>query len=111
MKDFFENLIEASPKRQIFQDLSSNILATLNIEINGETCNSLSEFSFKYEGEKTIPFMDLMNTLTKISDFHGLDARFDSKLNSKYHRIPIVAQSMVRQFLGHFSSGHSFLLK
>lgn len=108
---FFKNLIEASPKNIIFKDLPSNILATLNIEISGDTCNSLNEFTFKFEGKQTIPYMDLLNTLTKIADFHGLDARFDKKLNYKFVQIPILAQAMLRQFTGFLDSGHNYLLE
>lgn len=108
MNDFFENLLRASSTSKYFHGIPSNILAALNIEIPGEVCNNLDSFVFKYEGDQTRPYLDFLNTLTKISDFHGLNVRFENNISKK---IPVIAESMVRQFFGNLNHGHDYLLK
>ena len=109
MKSFFENLLVPSSTNTIIS-VPSNILASINVEIPGEFCNSMNSFFFKYEGDETQPYMDMLNTMTKIADFHGLDARFDRHFNNN-HLLPSMAKSLLRQYIGHLDSGHDFLLR
>lgn len=109
MKSFFENLILASSTNTIIR-VPSNILASINVEIPGEVCDSMNSFFFKFEGDETQPYMDMLNTLTKIADFHGLDARFDGHFNN-HHFLPSTAKYLLRQYIGHLGSGHDFLLR
>lgn len=109
MNSFFENLF--TPKTNSIIGVPSNILASINVEISGAVCDNLNSFIFKYEGDKTLPFMDLLNTVTKIADFHGLDARFDSFSKKNRFNIPPLGKSLLRQFFGHLNSGHEYLLR
>ena len=112
MEFFFKNLFETTSTGKVFQDLPNNILASLSIEIKGEKCENLDSFVFKYEGDQILPYMDLINTLTKIADFHGLNAKFnDDYFKSKYFDFPVIFESIMRQSTGHLDSGHSSLLK
>lgn len=111
MERFYENIFDASSKSKVFKKIPTNILASLNIEINGRECASLDSFIFKYEGDQLLPYMDLINTLTKIADFHGLNARFDGDFKRKISEFPVVFEASLRQFIGHLNSGHSYLLK
>lgn len=108
MNDFFENLLRASSTSKSLHGIPSNILAALNIEIPGELCKNMDSFVFKYEGDQTRPYLDFLNTLTKISDFHGLNVRFENTIAQNF---PIIAESMVRQFFGNLNRGHDYLLK
>lgn len=109
MNSFFDNLILPSLTSPVIK-VPSNILASINVEIPGEVCNSMNSFSIKYEGDGTHPYMDLLNTITKIADFHGLDARLDG--HSKYNQfLPVIAKSLLRQFIGYLNSGHDYLLR
>lgn len=111
MNLLLENIIETSSKKYPIIGIPSNILASINIEISGESCNSFNSFLFKYEGENTLPYMDLLNTITKIADFHGLDARFDTPSETDYFSLPSITQSILRQYAGHLDSSHSHFLK
>lgn len=104
----FEKLLKSSSNCEIPYGVPNNILAALNIEIPGKNCNYLDSFIFKYEGDQARPYLDLLNTLTKISDFHGLNVRFDDH-NS--HNIPIIADSMIRQVFSSNKYVHTSLLK
>lgn len=110
MNDFFENLLKASSTSKPLPGIPSNILAVLNIEIPGEICSNMDSFVFKYEGDQTRPYLDFLNTLTKISDFHGLNVRFENS-NNIAQNFPIIAESIIRQFLGNSNHGHDYLLK
>lgn len=109
MNSFFDNFILPSSTSPVIK-VPSNILASINVEIPGEVCNSMNSFSFKYEGDGTHPYMDFLNTITKIADFHGLDARLDG--HSKNNQfLPVIAKSLLRQFIGYLNSGHDYLLR
>lgn len=108
LDDFYRNIFDASATSYVLQSLPSNILTSLNIEITGNKCDNLGSFTFKYEGAQMLPYLDLINTLTKIADFHGLDSRFDEDFKSRF---PVIFEAMLRQFVGHLNSGHLFLLK
>ena len=111
LEEFFDFGINSSSGSNIFPDVPTNILASINIEIPGKYCNNLNSFVFKYEGDQVIPYMDMVNTLTKIADFHGLHARFDSRFKHEMFPFPSVISAMVRQFVGHLGSTHNFLLR
>lgn len=111
MNLFLKKIIDTSSKNFPIIGIPSNILASINVEIAGDSCNSLNSFLFKYEGENTLPYMDLLNTITKIADFHGLDARFDAPSEKDYFSLPPITQSILRQYSGHLDSGHNLFLK
>ena len=111
MNLLLKNIIETSSKNYPIIGIPSNILASINVEIAGDACNSLNSFLFKYEGENTLPYIDLLNTITKIADFHGLDARFDAPSEKGDILLPSIAQSLLRQYSGHLDSGHNYFLK
>lgn len=113
MNSFFENLLDTSSSAKPLIGVPSNILASINVEIPGDVCNSLNSFIFQYEGEKTLPYMDMLNTITKIADFHGLNARFDDNFKNNHITLSAsaVAKSMLRQYVGHIYSGHKYLLR
>ena len=108
MNNFFENLLKSSSTSKNLSGIPSNILTSLNIEIPGEICNSLNSFIFKYEGEQTRPYLDLLNTLTKISDFHGLNVRFEEYST---RNTPIIVDAIIRQAFGNSNFGQNYLLK
>ena len=66
---YFWEAFQISSNSKIPYGVPNNILAALNIEIPGKNCNYLDSFIFKYEGDQARPYLDLLNTLTKISDF------------------------------------------
>lgn len=105
---FFENLLNSSSTGKLFKGIPSNIVAALNIEFPGDVCSNLDSFVFKSEGSQTRPFLDLLNTLTKISDFHGLSVRFENQIPRYF---PKNADSVIRQFFGSLNYGHKALLE
>jgi hypothetical protein len=109
MNSFFENLMLPSSTSP-FIHVPSNILGSINVEISGEVCNSMNSFSFIYEGDGTHPYMDMLNAITKIADFHGLDARLDGHIKD-YYFMPSIAKSLLRQYMGYLDSGHDYLLR
>lgn len=102
-----KNIIDSNGINSVFHNLPTNVLAMLNIEIPGDQCNNLNSFVFKYEGNQVLPFMDMTNTLTKISDFHGLNARFDYN----FHKGLSSLNPLIRQFIGYLTSGHTSVLQ
>ena len=108
INDFFENLLQSSSTSKALHGIPNNILASLNIEIPGEICNNMDSFVFKYEGDQNRPYLDLLNTLTKISDFHGLNVRFENIIN---RNVPLIVEAIIRHFHGNLNTGHKYLLK
>lgn len=106
MEDFVHSFM--NPEIRYPLEIPNNIIAAVNVEIEGANCHGLDSFIMKYESEAIIPFMDFVNTLTKISDFQGIDLRFDEpkKLN-----IPTIASALLRQYAGHLNSSHNILCK
>lgn len=111
LENFLKSIFHTSSKGVSFHNFSTNVLASINIEVSGQLCNNLNSFIFKYEGDRVHPFLDLLNTLTKISDFHELNARFEYDFGLKNSIFSPVSQAIMRQFIGHLNSGHSSLLR
>ena len=92
--------------------LPNNVIAAFNIEINGEFCSNFGSFKFAVEGNQLVPYMDMLNTLTKISATQGIKAEFDFPDSVPIsEKIPEIYQAYIRSFIGHLSSGHSQFLK
>ena len=111
MENYLRNLLEASSTNKVHYDISSNILAAINVEIPGDVCSNMNSFVFKYEGDQVLPYMDMINTFTKIADFHGLNARFDGGFKTKSSATCPIIQSMIRQFVGYLDCGHNYLIQ
>ena len=113
LENFLKNIIATSSKSTSFHNLPTNILASIIIEIPGKLCNNLKSFVFKYEGDKVQLYSDLLNTMTKIADFHGLNANFENSFyfQSSLFSFSSVGQAIIRQFLGHLNSVHNYLLQ
>jgi hypothetical protein len=91
--------------------IPTNFVAALNIQIKGSPdCLNFGSFKIAPEGNQLLPYMDMLNTLTKIASRQGIKADFDFNSESKLN-IPSIFKYYIRTFLGHTSTPNSFLLQ
>lgn len=93
--------------------IPTNFVAAFNVQIKGsQSCHNLGSFKIVPEGNQLLPYMDMLNTLTKVASRQGIEAEFDfvGKEDFKVN-FPSIFQSYIRTLLGHTSASHSFLLE
>lgn len=103
-----------SPKRpaDFVSGFPNNVLAAINVEIQGDVCPNFHSFTIKYEGDQVLPYMDMLNAVAKIANYHNLESKFDESVSSRLPaRVPAMLRTAVQHYLGHLDSGHASILR
>ncbi len=93
--------------------IPTNYVAAFNIQIKGtKNCLNLEHFKIIPEGNQKLPYLDMLNTLTKVASRQGINADFDFMPASDFKlNMPTIFKSYIRTFVGHTSASHSLLLE
>jgi hypothetical protein len=80
----------------------SNILASISVDLGGSYCRNYGKLRIKHTGNQLMPFMDMLNTVTKAAYGYDVQAAFDEMPHSTL--TGILPSGFWRSIFGHFNS-------